>query len=293
MRVLPGDVALVIMGGDESDAAVSEETLNALRKQLGLLDSLPVQYGKWAWSMVNGEFGGVSLVDKQPLSEIIAQRLPRTLQLTFLTFLIAIPAGIPLGIIAALYQNRWPDYLARMLTIGGLALPNFWLALLMLLALILWFQWTPPIFYVDFWEDPWTHLQIVIWPAIILAWGFSAYVARITRSNMLEVLRQDYVRTAYSKGLATRTVLWRHALRNALIPVVTLTGTYLGTLLGGTVILESIFSIPGMGQGILRAAWVRDYPVVQSLAMLLVVMALVLNLLTDIIYVFIDPRIKY
>ncbi len=293
MRFLPGDVALVILGGDEEASGFYQEDLDNLRRQLGLLDPFYVQYGRWLWSMVSGGYGGESLVNKEPIGEILGRRAPVTLQLTLLTMTIAIVVSLPLGVVAALNQDRWLDYVARTMTILGLALPNFWVALLVILGLVLFFHWSPPIIYVNFWQEPWTYLQIAIWPAMVLAWGFSSYIARITRGSMLEVLRQDYVRTALSKGLSQRTVVWRHALRNALIPVITLIGGYLGSLLGGTVILESIFGMPGMGQGIVQAATVRDYPVIQSLAMFLVFLALGVNLVIDILYVFIDPRIAY
>ncbi|PKB65268.1 MAG: hypothetical protein BZY82_09060 [SAR202 cluster bacterium Io17-Chloro-G3] len=293
MRFLPGDVALVILGGDAEQEGFYEEDIENLREQLGLLDPFYVQYGKWMWSMSSGGYGGESLFTNEPIGEIIGRRMPVTLQLTFLTMTIAITISLPLGVLAALNQDRWPDYLARIATILGLALPNFWVALLLILSLVLFFHWSPPIIYVNSWQDPWTYIQIAIWPALVLAWGYSSYIARITRSNMLEVLRQDYVRTAYSKGLAQNTVVWRHALRNALIPVITLAGGYFDSLLGGTVILENIFGMPGMGQGIVQAAVVRDYPVIQSLALLLVLLALGVNLAIDLLYVFIDPRISY
>jgi len=292
MRFLPGDVALVILSADSSEV-VREESLNRLREILGLNDPLPVQYGTWLWSMVSGGFGGSSLVSNEPISEIIARRLPITLQLAIYTITISVLIAVPLGVLAALHQDKWPDYLARVFTISGLALPNFWVALLLLLVLISIFSWAPPVFYTNLWEDPWTHIQIVIWPALILAWQYTSYISRVTRSSMLEALRQDYVRTAHSKGLANRTVVWRHTLRNALIPTVTISGTYLGSLLSGTVILETIFGIPGIGQGVVKAAQVRDYPVMQSLAMLLVLVALGLNLIIDLIYVVVDPRIRY
>ena len=292
MRILPGDVALIIIGGDES-GPLAVDLLDQIREELGLGDSLPVQYGKWAWSMINGEFGGNSLLDGEAISTTIAKRLPVTLQLTLYTIVIAWLFSIPLGVLAAVYQNRWPDYLVRSVTLLGHAMPNFWVSLMLILVLLVAFTWTPPLFYVDVWEDPWTHIQKLIWPALVLAWGYSSYLTRITRSSMLEVLRQDYVRTARSKGLAEQIVVYRHALRNALIPVITLGGLQLVALLSGTVILESIFSIPGIGQGIVIAATERDYPVIQSLTMLMVFMMLTLNVIVDMVYAVVDPRIKY
>jgi len=292
MRILPGDVALAILGGDEGDAT-SLQQLESLRQELGLTDPLHVQYGKWLWSMVNGEFGGRSLKDREPLSDIVGRRFPVSLQLTVLTILITILVAVPAGIIAAIKQDRWPDYWVRSVAIIGNALPNFWVALVIILLLAAFFSWTPPVIYKNLWDDPSAHLQKIIWPALVLAWGLSSNVCRITRSNMLEVLRQDYVRTARSKGLREGAVISRHALRNALIPVITISGLQLATLMGGTVVLESIFSIPGLGQGIVSAATTRDYPVIQSLAMLLVLKTLFINLIIDVVYVFVDPRITY
>ena len=293
MRAIPGDVVSVILSGFEEGSVYNAEQAERYRTELGLNDPLPVQYGRWLWSMVNGEFGGRSIVDREELSSIIARRFPVTLQLTFLTAVIAVGVSLPLGVAAALYQNRWPDYVVRVVTIAGLSLPNFWVALVLILAMVLVFSWAPPLFYVNVWEDPQHYILKAIWPALVLAWGFSSYMARVTRSSMLEVLRQDYVRTAWSKGLKQQVIIGRHALRNALIPVVTLSGLQLAGLLSGTIILESIFSIPGIGQGLVDAATSRDYPVIQSLAMLIVFLILGLNLIVDVIYALIDPRISY
>lgn len=294
MRILPGDVAEVILAsGGESSISWERGQLEAVRKQLGLDEPLPVQYGKWAWSMVNGEFGGRSLFDKRPLTEILGQRLPVTALLAAYAVVIAVVVSIPLGVVAAVYQDRWPDYLVRVATIAGNAVPHFWLALVLILALAIVFLWTPPIYYRSLWEDPTIHFEKMLWPALILAWGFSSNLTRVTRSNMLEVLRQDYVRTARSKGLREAMVLKRHALRNALIPVVTLAGLQVGALLGGTVVLEAIFGLPGIGQALVQAAERRDYPVVQSLSMMLVLFLLGINLVLDLVYVLIDPRISY
>ncbi len=292
MRLLPGDVAQLILGGDASSPSAQQQ-IETYREALGLNDPYPVQYARWAFSMINGSFGGESLVDRESLSAIIGRRLPVTLQLAFYAMIISAIVSIPLGILAAVHQDRWVDYLVRVVTIAGNAVPNFWIALLVLLGLSLWFLWTPPVFYKNLWDDPSTHVQKVLWPTLILAWGFSANVTRVTRASMLEVLRQDYVRTARAKGLTDRVVVSRHALQNALMPVITLSGLQLAGLLGGTVVLETIFGLPGIGQGIVLAATTRDYPVIQSLVMLLVLMMLGLNLVIDLCYGIIDPRLSY
>jgi peptide/nickel transport system permease protein len=292
MRVLPGDVALVILGGAESSPSALAQ-LDSLRHELGLDDPFYVQYGHWAWSMVNGQFGGSSIIDREALSSIIARRLPVTLQLASYTLILSFLVSIPLGIFAAIRQNTRSDYTVRIVAVLGHALPNFWVALMIVLFLLLAFRWTPPIFYYNSWQDPWLHFQKMVWPTLVLAWGYSAYLIRITRSTMLEVLRQDYMRTAKSKGLMERVVVMRHGLPNALIPVITLGGLQVATLIGGTIIIETVFSLPGIGQGLVGAAGDRDFPVVQSLTMLLVTMMLTLNLVVDLLYAKVDPRISY
>ena len=291
MRVIPGDVARFLLGEDEQ--SYTQEQLEELREQLGLNDPLFVQYGKWAWSMVSGGFGGESLVDNEDISDMVLRRFPISIQLTVLTLVMALGVSLPLGIAAALYQDKAPDYVLRSIAILGLAMPNFWVALLTIQFLVIIFHWSPPFIYTNIWEDPVHHLQMTFWPALVLAWGYSSNLVRITRSSMLEVLRQDYIRTAQAKGLSSRSVVWVHALRNALIPFITQAGGLLGTLLSGTIILENIFAIPGLGQGIIQAATTNDYPVIQSLVMVLTVIVLTVNLLVDLTYAVIDPRISY
>ena len=291
MRVLPGDVAARIL--NEEEGVITKDQYEALREKLGLREALPVQYGKWIWSMVNGEFGGSSLVSREPIADMVSRRLIVTGQLAMYTIVLTMIIAIPLGILAAVYQDKWPDYVIRTFTIAGHAIPNFWLALMVLLLLVLVVEWSPPLRYVHVWENPVAHLQKVIWPVLILTWGYTAFMTRITRSNVLEVLRQDYVRTARSKGLHEVVVMSRHVLRNALIPVITVGGFYLSFLLSGSLILENIFGIPGIGQGIIHGATERDYPVIQSLTLLLVFFLLAVNLLVDLLYKLVDPRIDY
>lgn len=293
MRVLPGDPASVILRSDEGGSYVSAQQYQAIRELLGLGDPIPVQYGKWMWSMVNGEFGGVSITTREPISQIVGRRLPVTAQLALYTFVLSVAISVPLGILAAVYSDKWPDYIIRTITIAGHAVPGFWVALMVLLVLVIYANWSPPLRYQPLWVDPVAHFQKLVWPVVILAWGYSAFLTRITRAHILETLRQDYIRTARSKGLPEVLVLGRHALRNALIPVVTVAGIYLGTLLSGSLILENIFGIPGIGQGIVASATQRDYPVIQSLTLLTVFFVLAINLLVDALYAVIDPRINY
>ena len=287
MRVLPDDVSQVIAG----DVAVSPAVRETLAEELGLNDPLQVQYGQWAWSMVNGEFGGDSLESKESIRSIIGQQLPVTLLLTGYALLLSILVSLPLGVLAARWSNRWPDYIIRIVTLGGLSLPSLLVAVLVLLGLLLTFRWSPPILYTSPWANPWTHLQIMLWPALILAWEQSSHLVRVTRASVLEALDRSYVATARSKGLVERVVVVKHALPNALIPTVTMIGVHFGVLISGAVILENIFGLPGIGRGIVHAAQVRDYPVVQSLAVLLVLLSLVVNLAVDIVYTRLDPRV--
>lgn len=295
MRVLPGDVADLIVGQEaaQSGTEINQQRLAEVREFLGLNDPLPVQYGKWLWSMVNGEFGGQTLRTRELVKDELAFRLPKTVELGFLAFLFSVTLGIPAGIIAAIYQDKWPDYVIRMILVGGLSIPSFWLALMMLLALLLLFRYTPPIEYVGPTEDLWGNLQIMWMPAFILGFHSATTKARVMRAQVLEVSRQDYIRTARAKGLMERVVLWRHVMKNAMLPVVTIMGLQLLTLISGTVILETIFGIPGMGQALVEAVRYRDYPLVQSFVTLYLVAAMAANLLTDISYAWLDPRIKY
>ncbi len=289
MRVLPGDIVRAITG----DVPVSIEVREALQEELGLNDPLHVQYGRWLWSMVNGEFGGRSFESREPIRSIIGQQLPVTLLLAGYTVLLSIFISVPLGVLSAVWGYRWPDHIIRWATLGGLALPNFWVALLVLLGFLLFFHWSPPIIYSTPWADPWNHIQMIAWPTLILAWEYSSHLVRVTRSSMLEALGQDYITTARSKGFTEHAIVLRHALPNALIPAVTMIGLQFGSLLSGALILETIFGLPGIGRGIVQAALVRDYPVIQSLASLLVLLSLVINLVVDIIFSLIDPRISH
>ena len=201
--------------------------------------------------------------------------------------------AIPVGVISALRQNTWLDYLFRSVSIAGLAVPSFWLATLLILCLTIWFGWTPPLGYVSFTQDPWLNIQQLFLPALVIGFSNAAIIARMTRSAMLEVLREDYVRTAWAKGLNLRSILTVHALRNAMLPILTLAAIELGHLLSGTVVMETIFTLPGIGRYLIDAIFHRDYPVVQAIILLMGVLFVLLNLLVDILYGVLDPRIRY
>ncbi len=293
MRMLPGDVAAMILGGDEEGATgVSKEAIDALRDQLGLNKPLIEQYGSWISGLLTLD-AGKSLWSNRPVFMELGERLPLTIELALIALSISLIVAIPVGVISALRQDTWLDYLFRTFSIAGLAVPGFWLGTLTILFLTLWFNWTPPLGYVKFTQDPWINIQQLIWPAIVIGYGNAAIIARMTRSTMLEVLREDYVRTAWAKGLNLRTVLSVHALRNAMLPVLTLAAIELGNLLGGTVVMETIFTLPGIGRYLVDAIFHRDYPVVQTIIVLMGVVYLLLNLLVDLLYGVLDPRIRY
>jgi peptide/nickel transport system permease protein len=292
MRMLPGDVASMILAGSDGQSVASAEAIEELRVKLGLNQPLHIQYVTWITGLIRGD-AGKSLWSERPVYQEISQRLPLTIQLAVMALSISLVIAIPIGILSALKQDTWVDYLFRVISIGGLSLPSFWIGTLTILALTLWFNWTPPLGYTGPTEDLSKNLQQLIWPALVIGYGNAAIVTRMTRSTMLEVLREDYVRTAKAKGLDMRTVLVAHAFRNALLPVITIAAIQLGHLLGGTVVMETIFTLPGVGRFLIDAIFHRDYPVVQTIVVLMGVLFITLNLMIDLIYGWLDPRIHY
>ncbi|RMF89473.1 MAG: ABC transporter permease [Nitrospinota bacterium] len=292
MRLLPGDVAAMILMGPEGEAGVREADLIALRQKLGLNDPYLVQYVRWIKEMVLLK-GGESLWSGVPVFQEIGQRLPLTVELAGLSLAFSLVIALSSGILSAVWQDTPLDYLLRGLSMVGLSIPNFWLGTLIILALSRLFFWSPPLGYTDFFTDPWTNLQQVIWPVVVLGSSLAAVTSRMTRSAMLEVLREDYIRTARAKGLSGEKVVVRHALRNALLPVITLSAVQLGHLLSGTVIVEMIFTLPGVGRYLVDSIFHRDYPAIQALVTLIAVLFVLLNLLVDLLYAVIDPRIRY
>lgn len=294
MRMLPGDVAAMILmgGGEDSTSGASAEAVAALREQLGLNAPLWQQYLEWMWGIVRLD-AGQSLWTQRPVFDEIMSRLPLTLELAMMGLILSLLIAIPVGVISALKQNTWVDYLFRSFSIAGLAVPGFWLATMLILCLTMWFHWTPPLGYVGLTQNPWKNLQQLFLPAIVIGYSNAAVIARMTRSAMLEVLREDYVRTAWAKGLNLRSILTVHALRNAMLPILTLAAIELGHLLSGTVVMETIFTLPGIGRYLIDAIFHRDYPVVQAIILLMGVLFVSLNLLVDILYGVLDPRIRY
>jgi len=293
MRLVPGDIAeiLVYQTGSES-SAVQKKQIQQIRRELGLERPIVTQYVDWIAAAVRGDFGQ-SYVQRRPVMDILRERFPRSMELALLTLVLAIAWAIPLGVISAVRQNGPLDYLARLVSLSGLSLPLFFTGALILYGLVRVFHWLPPLEFVSFTEDPLENLKQLIWPALAQAYYISAPITRLTRSQMLEVVRQDYVRTARAKGLAERTVIYRHALRNSLLPVVTFIGWWGGRLLGGLVIMEIIFVVPGMGSALIQAVSQRDYPTVQAMVFVMALVFLGLNLAIDLLYAWLDPRIRY
>ena len=293
MRLVPGDIAeiLVYQTGSES-SAVQKKQIQQIRRELGLERPIVTQYVDWIAAAVRGDFGQ-SYVQRRPVMDILRERFPRSMELALLTLVLAIAWAIPLGVISAVRQNGPLDYLARLVSLSGLSLPLFFTGALILYGLVRIFHWLPPLEFVSFTEDPLENLNQLIWPALAQAYYISAPITRLTRSQMLEVVRQDYVRTARAKGLAERAVIYRHALRNSLLPVVTFIGWWGGRLLGGLVIMEIIFVVPGMGSALIQAVSQRDYPTVQAMVFVMALVFLALNLAIDLLYAWLDPRIRY
>jgi peptide/nickel transport system permease protein len=291
--IVPGDPALTILAGGEGDSgSVSIEQLQQLRQELGLDRPLYTQYASWLWSVLRGDLG-TSLWYKTPVWEQLKDRFPVTMELAVMAMLLAVCAAVPLGITSAVKQDTGFDYLSRVFSTIGIALPTFWLGILIVYALAAYFQWLPPLGYARLWDDPLMNLQQLIFPAMTLAFHDLAFTARVTRSSMLEVMREDYLRTARAKGLMELLVVARHGLKNALLPVVTVSGYQFARLLGGVIIVESIFVVPGMGTLLIDSIVHRDFMVIQAVVLLIAAVVLILNLAIDLLYGVLDPRIRY
>lgn len=292
MRVLPGDVAQLMLIGPSGGAAPTPEELERVRRDFGLNDPLPVQYANWIRDLLVNQ-GGRSLWSGEFVYTELGRRMPVTLQLGVFALVLGHIIAIPAGIISALKRNTPVDYGVRFIAIIGVAVPNFWLGLLIILLLFHVFSYAIPVGYVSIFEDPSRNFQQFFFPVIVLGASLSATVSRMTRATMLEVMREDYVRTARAKGLAENRVVVRHMLRNSILPVMTLSALQLGTLLSGTVIVEQVFTLPGVGRYLLTSIVQHDYIVVQTVVLLFAALFMVINLITDLAYAVVDPRIRY
>jgi ABC-type dipeptide/oligopeptide/nickel transport system permease component len=286
VHVIPGDPAVVMLGSEGSLQALAE-----LRERLGLNRPLHVRYLEWLGQIVRGDLGE-SLYNKTRVSEELVWRMPTTGTLVILALAFSIAIGIPAGILSAAFRNSWVDHAARLLTLVSLSLPSFWLGLMLIILFSLKLNLLPIVGYEPITQDFWKGIPFLILPSAALGTYLAALLTRLTRSSMLEVLGQDYVRTARAKGLTAWAVLTRHALRNALIPLVTVIGINLGILLGGSAVIETVFVLPGVGQFVVRSIYNRDLPVIQGLILYVAVVYVLINLLVDVLYTYLDPRLR-
>jgi peptide/nickel transport system permease protein len=291
LRVVPGDVveARYLTQGSQFQ---SQDLMDQERKKLGLDQPMWKQFTSWMGGVLRLDFG-LSMWTGSPITEEIKLRFALSLQLAIMATVVATLLAIPLGILAAIKQDTWIDYAVRVFSIAGLAMPSFWLGILMILVMLIVFQWLPPMVYTPFWVNPWDNLAQLIWPALAVGYRYSAVATRMMRSAMLEVLREDYIRTARAKGLWLKLILSRHAMKNAMLPVITVVGLEFAFLLGGLVVTEQVFNLNGLGLLFVEAISHRDYTLTQALVLIVAAVFILVNFLTDIAYAWLDPRIRY
>jgi peptide/nickel transport system permease protein len=290
LRIVPGDVVEIKLRGD--GGTVSQETIEMERKRMGLDKPLVTQFGEWMVGMATLDFGK-SMWTERPVIEEVALRLELSLQVAIMATLIAVLIAIPLGTMAALFRDSWIDYVMRLLTIGGLSIPSFWFGMLIMLTLLALFNWLPPISFTPIYVDPIANLTQLIWPAMAVGYRYCAVVARMIRSSLLEVLNEDYIRTARAKGVYEKLVISRHALRNALLPAITVIGLEFTFLIGGLVVTEQVFNLNGIGQLFVQSVSRNDFTLIQGMVMLIAAFYVFVNLAIDLLYAVFDPRIRY
>lgn len=290
MNLIPGDPALAILS--DGEGSYTQKELTDLRHELGTDRPIAVQYVDWIGGAIQGDFGD-SLWFHSPVMRELKHRLPRTFELAVLAIVLAVGLSVPLGVLSAIKPNSLLANLARVFTLVGISIPNFLAAILLILFLVHTFNWLPPLGYAELWNDPVTNLKQMAFPALALALYDMAFIARVTRSSMMEILREDYMRTARAKGLSERVVLARHGLKNAALPILTISGWQFGRLFEGAVIIETIFLIPGMGRILIEAVFQYDYPMIQAVIVIIGVGILTINLFVDLLYGWLDPRIRY
>ena len=289
MRVIPGDIVEMRFA---EGRFFNRELVEKERARFGLDRPLWVQFGDWLWGLVRLDFG-LSMWSGAPIRQEIAIRLQLSLQLAIMATMVAVLLAISLGTLAALRQDTWIDYAVRVFSIGGQAIPNFWTGVLLILLLVIWFQWSPPLVFVPLWEDPWENFKQLVWPIVTVGYRNAAVSTRLTRSAVLEVMREDYIRTAWAKGLREGIVVAKHTLKNAMLPVITIIGAEFALLMGGLVVTETVFTLNGLGRFIVDAILHRDIPVVQTMVVLTAFVIVFVNLLEDLLYAWLDPRISY
>jgi peptide/nickel transport system permease protein len=289
LRLAPGDIVDILFS---TAGYVSPSEKQAIMKELGIDRPYWVQYLDWLRQIVSGDLGKSYRYD-QPAWEIIRPLVPVTLELAALSILFAVIIGVPTGVVSAVRQDTMLDYALRVFSLAGLSMPAFWLGMVIILGLVTWFAWIPPLTYVHPTENFKLHAVQFLLPALAVGYRSSALIMRITRSSLLEVMREDYIRTAWAKGQRGRIVIWRHALKNAMLPVVTVIGIEFAFLIGGLVVTETVFNLPGVARFLVQAILWRDYPVVQNLVMFIAVVVILSNLLVDMLYGVLDPRVRY
>jgi peptide/nickel transport system permease protein len=290
LRIVPGDVVEIKLRGD--GGSVSQETIEAERHRLGLDKPISTQFADWMIGVATLNFGK-SMWTERPVMEEISLRLQLSLQVAIMATIIAVLIAIPLGTMAALFRDTWIDYVVRILTIGGLSIPSFWFGMLIMLSLLAFFNWLPPITFTPIYVDPIANLTQLIWPALAVGYRYCAVVARMIRSSLLEVLNEDYIRTARAKGVYEKLVISRHALRNALLPAITVIGLEFTFLIGGLVVTEQVFNLNGIGQLFVQSVSRNDFTMIQGMVMLIAAFYVFVNLAVDLLYAVFDPRIRY
>jgi len=290
LRIVPGDIVEVKMRAD--GAAVSIEAIEAERARLGLDKPLPVQFADWMRGLVTLDLGQSMWTGRPVISEI-ATRFQLTFEIAILATLFAVLVAVPLGTVSALWRGTWIDYAVRLITMGGLALPTFWVGLLLLMGLLWFFNWLPPINFTPIYRDPLANISQLIWPAMVVGYRFAAVLARLIRSSLLEILNEDFIRTARAKGASERKIVWVHALGNALLPAITVVGLEFAFLIGGLVVTEQVFNLNGLGKLFIQAISHNDYTMIQGMVMLFATVYVIANLAVDLLYAAIDPRVRY
>jgi peptide/nickel transport system permease protein len=289
LHTVPGDVIVAKLA---DQGTVKKEDIELMRRQYGLDKPLPQQYFIWLGRLARGDLG-ISIYTEEAIRTSLRRSMPVTMELALWAMLISVVIGVPMGIISAVFRNTPGDYVGRVVAILGLSAPDFWVATMAITFLAIQFHWIPPVRYAPLWEDPVSNLKQFALPSLIVGFRLSAAIMRMTRSTLLEVLREDYVRTAHAKGLRERSVVFRHALKNAFLPVITIMGGQIAFLLGGAVIIETIFVLPGMGRLAVQGLTFRDYPLVQTLVLIFACIVVLANLAVDVSYAWLDPRIRY
>lgn len=289
MRIAPGDIVDIIFA---SAGYVDPAAKVEIQKELGLDQPVTVQYARWLGEVLHGDLGKSYRYDI-PAWQVVRPRIPITVELAILAMLVASLIGIPAGVISAVRQDRWLDYVMRIFSLAGLSMPSFWLGMVIILLLVWGLGWIPALTYISPFEDLKAHILQFLFPALAVGYRSSALIMRITRSALLEVMREDYIRTAYAKGQRERVVIWHHALKNAFLPVITVLGIEFAFLVGGLVVTETVFNLPGVARFLVEAILWRDYPVVQNLVMFIAVVVILANFVVDVFYGWLDPRVRY